>query len=340
MLAEAARTLFTRGRNLEEALGLRAVYLKFEGSNPTGTQKDRIARHCYEDAHAKGYSTITVATCGNFGASMAWACSHNGIRPAIFVPSDYHTPRIVEMEQRGARIVRVPGDYEDAVAASRDAAREYGWYDANPGSEAQWEISRLGYGRIAHEIVHDLGRMPDSVAVAVGNGTTLAAVYDGFKQVALERNHDTLPRMVGASTPRGNPIIKSWKMGSRVCLDLRPEEVRETEVNEPLVNWHSFDGQRALDAIHESGGFAAYASDAEMRRLTATCRHLEGINVMTASTAALVGLAKGVKERRLSDGVHVAVLTGRHYEKPRARVAPHARIGKDLPTRSEVGPVS
>jgi threonine synthase len=162
MFAEAGSTLFSRGRNLETALGVRSIFLKFEGSNPTGTQKDRIARHCYDEAHAKGFDTITVATCGNFGASMAWACSHNGIRPTVFVPSDYHTPRIVEMEERGARIIRVPGDYEDAVLASRQAAREHGWYDANPGSDAQWEIARRGYGGIAHEIVADLGRMPDT----------------------------------------------------------------------------------------------------------------------------------------------------------------------------------
>lgn len=318
MLAEATQTLFSRGRNLETELGVRALYLKFEGSNPTGTQKDRIARLCYQDAHEKGYSTITLATCGNFGASLTWACSHNGIRPAVFVPSDYHTPRIVEMEQRGARIIRVPGAYEDAVAASQQAAHDYGWYDANPGSDHQWEIARLGYGRIADEIVEALGgRVPDSVAVAVGNGTTLAAIHDGFARLARERGDARIPRMVAASTPRGNPIIKSWKNGSRACTDLKPEEVRETEVNEPLVNWHSFDGQRALDAIWQSDGFAVYASDAAMRRATALTRSLEGITVMTASTAALVGLAKGRKEGRLADGIHVAVLTGRHFERPR-----------------------
>ena len=332
MLTEAGATLFSRGRNLEAALGLRSVYLKFEGSNPTGTQKDRIARHCYEDAHAKGYDTITVATCGNFGASMAWACSHNGIRPAVFVPSDYSTPRLVEMEKLGARIFRVPGDYEDAVQASKDAARSHGWYDANPGSDGQWELARRGYGRIAREIVGDLGRMPDSVAVAVGNGTTLAAVHDGFKEAALELNHATLPRMLGASTRRGNPIIKSWRAGSKQCLDLRPDEVHETSVNEPLVNWHSFDGQRALDAIHESNGFAVYASDDHMRRLTQLTRNLEGINVMTASTAALVALEKGAKEGRLQEGLHVAILTGRHFERPRRRAA-DAAAGASPPAR-------
>lgn len=338
MLLDAGSTLFSRARNLEAELGLRAVHLKFEGSNPTGTQKDRIARLCYDDAHAQGFDTITVATCGNFGASIAWACAHNGIRPAVFVPSDYHTPRVVEMERKGARIVRVPGDYEDAVAASREAAKQYGWYDANPGSDAQWDISRRGYGQIAQEIYDALGRMPDSVACAVGNGTTLAAVHAGFSEIAKEVGVAT-PRMVGCSTKRGNPIIKSWKIGSRECLDLKPEEIRETEVNEPLVNWRSFDGQRALDAIYGSNGYAAYASDAELRRFTGLVRSVEGISVMTASTAALVGLAKGAKEGKLTQGVHVAVLTGRHFERPR-QPRTGAPVARPLPTRQETGPVS
>lgn len=323
MRMDAGATLFTRGRNLEPALGLSQIHIKFEGSNPTGTQKDRIARHCYDAAHRQGFDTITLATCGNFGASIAWACAHNGIRPAVFVPSDYHTLRLVEMEKLGARVIRVPGDYEDAVLASQAAARDHGWYDANPGSDAAWDIARAGYGRIAHEIVEELGRMPDTVGVAVSNGTTLAAIYDGFRQVARERSGiGALPRMLAASTPRGNPIIKSWQAGLKECVDLRPEELKETSVNEPLVNWHSFDGQRALEALYDSNGIAVYATDAELRRLTALTRSLEGISVLTASTAALVALHKGAQQGQVKDGVHVAVLTGRHFEKPKRISAP------------------
>jgi len=315
---ETGHSLFTRARNLEQALGVKKIYLKFEGSNPTGTQKDRIARIHYEDAHAQGYDTITVATCGNFGASIAWACSHNGIRPTVFIPNEYHTNRVVEMERLGARIIRVPGSYEEAVAASRAAAKENGWYDANPG-EDNYDLSRRGYGRISEEIFKDLGRMPDTVSVACGNGTTLAGVYDGFKGVVEEHGIDRVPRMIAASTPRGNPVIKSWKKGLKTCVDLKPEEVRETEVNEPLTNWHSFDGQRALDAIYESNGFAAYASDAEMRRLTMLIRNMEGINTMTASTAALAGLLKILKTHKDSLGdTHVIVLTGRSFSRPSA----------------------
>lgn len=331
MIEASGDTLFSRVRNVESELGFRRVWVKFEGSNPTGTQKDRVAQAFYADAHAKGYRVVTLATCGNFGAAIAYACSQNGLRPALFVPTDYHTQRVVEMERLGARVIRVPGSYEDAVATSRRAAAENGWYDANPGGDAQWEIARVGYGAIAREIVEKLGRVPDTVSVAVGNGTTLAGIAAGFREVIGERGNalpsHRLPRFVAASTPRGNPIIKSWKAKSRTCIDLKPEEIRETKVNEPLVNWHSFDGQRALDALYESQGFAHTASDAEMRAATNLLRNAEGINVMTASTAALVGLAKARRDAGDALGdCHVVVLTGRHFPKPRAPEATPASL--------------
>lgn len=348
MVTHAGDTLFSRARNLESELGFGRIWLKFEGSNPSGTQKDRIADAACADAHERGLSTVTLATCGNFGAAVARAAAAAGLRAVVFVPTQYHTPRVIEMERLGARVVRVPGDYEGAVAASRRAASDAGWYDANPGSDGQWDLSVRGYGRIAREIVDDLGRVPDTVSVAVGNGTTLAAVYAGFKEVIRERfdalpghterlegasDSSRAPRMIAASTPRGNPVIKSWKAGLSVCSDLKPDEIRETIVNEPLVNWHAFDGQHALDALRESSGFAAYASDAEMKRATSLLRTLEGINVMTASTAAVVGLRKA--HEALGDVIgdtHVIVLTGRHFVAPRASMRAVAAAPQLAPT--------
>lgn len=328
-------TLFTRARNLERALGVGKIFLKFEGSNPSGTQKDRVAVAAYADAHEKGFDIVTLATCGNFGAAIAEACSHNGIRPVIFIPTQYHTPRVAEMERLGGRIVRVPGDYEAAVEASRRAAEAHGWYDANPGGREQWDLSRRAYGGIGREIVNALGDLPDSISVSVGNGTTLAGVYEGVKEVVHRGGFDPsrwtrgMPRMIAASTPRGNPIVKSWKAGSRTCTDLSREEIRETTVNEPLVNWHSFDGQRALDVIWETNGYAEYATDRDMVRAAKLIRELEGVNALTASSAALVALEKTAKARAEDgdvdwlDGTHVVVLTGRSI--PRTR---HSRAGQ------------
>ena len=51
--SEVGDTSLTRARNIEREIGLRQIYLKFEGGNPTGTQKDRIAFAQALDALAK-----------------------------------------------------------------------------------------------------------------------------------------------------------------------------------------------------------------------------------------------------------------------------------------------
>ena len=120
--SEVGDTNLTRARNLERQVGLRQIFLKFEGGNPTGTQKDRIAFAHARDAVRRGYEAITVATCGNFGAAVATAAAMSGLRALIYIPEAYHTRRVTEMAELGARIIRVPGDYEASVEASMQRA--------------------------------------------------------------------------------------------------------------------------------------------------------------------------------------------------------------------------
>ncbi|MDH4219896.1 MAG: pyridoxal-phosphate dependent enzyme, partial [Candidatus Aminicenantes bacterium] len=69
--SEIGDTHLSRARNIEREVGLRQIYLKFEGGNPTGTQKDRIAFAQVLDAMRRGFDSITMATCGNYGVAMA-----------------------------------------------------------------------------------------------------------------------------------------------------------------------------------------------------------------------------------------------------------------------------
>jgi len=109
--SEVGDTSLVRARNIEREKGLRQIYLKFEGGNPTGTQKDRIAFAQAMDALRRGFETMTVATCGNYGVAVALAASFAGLRCQVYIPQKYHTNRVKEMTSLGADIVRVPGDY-------------------------------------------------------------------------------------------------------------------------------------------------------------------------------------------------------------------------------------
>lgn len=308
--SEVGDTAFSRARNLEREYGFRQLYLKFEGGNPTGTQKDRIAFAQVLDALRRGYDAITVATCGNYGVALAMAASYAGLRAVVYIPESYHTRRIEEMARFDAEIVRTSGTYEDAMVFSRQRALSEDIYDANPGGP-NTAIQLAAYAGIAYELYDELRDAPAMVAVAVSNGTTLAGIYRGFVSLYRRGKTSRIPRIVAGSSYRKNPIVLGWTANAAACDDLLPESIRETAVNEPLVNWHSVDGDHALEAIRSSQGFASHVSDRNMTALSKKLREQEGFHVLPAATAGLFALLDQHKRTPLTGDRYVAVLTGR-----------------------------
>lgn len=303
---EVGDTWLRRARSLERDYDRSRLYLKFEGDNPTGTQKDRIAFAHLADAIEKGYGTVAVASCGNYGVATALAAKLAGIECRVYIPANYHTKRLAEMEVLGATLLRPPGSYEEVVEHSRAEAERNGWYDANPGGETNAELQIEAYAPIAHEIISQLdGNVPEVVAVPVSNGTLLAGIYRGFQQALPDRRP---PRLLAASSTRKNPIVVSWSRKLKQCTDLDPAKLRETLVNEPLINWHSFDGQAALDAVYATNGGAAQCSDEKLRRASAYLNKREALGVLPASCASLVAL---LETEGLEQALTVAVLTGK-----------------------------
>lgn len=308
--SQVGDTSMVRTRNIEREMGLRQIFLKFEGGNPTGTQKDRIAFAQAMDAMRRGFDTVAVATCGNYGVAMAMACSFAGLRSLSFIPGNYHTRRVTEMERLGAEIRRVPGDYEAAVAAAQKYADENECYDANPGGD-NTILQLMAYGNIAYEIYDELRDAPAVVAAPVSNGTTLAGLYRGFLSLYRRGKTSHMPRIVAGSSFGKNPIVRSFLLGEESCRDLSPERIRETHINEPLINWHAIDGDHALAAIKATKGWAADASDKAMRQYARLLSEKEGLRVLPASTAGLIALMERHRKAPLAGDRYVALLTGR-----------------------------
>lgn len=308
--SEVGDTQLLRARNIERQVGLRQIHLKFEGGNPTGTQKDRIAFAQAEDALRRGFDTVTVATCGNYGVAVALATSLAGVRSLIYIPEGYHTKRIDEMVTLGAEIVRTPGDYEAAVNASKQRALDDELYDANPGG-SNLALQLKAYGEIAYEIYDEMRDAPAIVAVPVSNGTTLAGIYRGFLSLYRRGRTSRLPKIVAGSSFKKNPIVQAHLNNHERCEDLEPHRIKQTEVNEPLINWHSIDGDLALGAVRATNGWAAYATDRNMRSYARMIREQEGLSVLPASTAGLLALIETHRQQPLPGDRYVAVLTGR-----------------------------
>ena len=308
---EVGDTGLHRAKTLEREFDMRQLYIKYEGDNPTGTQKDRIAFAQVYDALRREYEVVSLATCGNYGVAVALAANLAGIQCQIYIPESYHTERIIEMQMLDANIIRLPGSYEDVVKESSIIAQQNEWYDANPGgSNTPLQIS--AYAQIANEIVEDLGDAPKYCAAPVSNGTLFAGIYRGFVSLYKRGKTSRIPKMIAASSTHKNPIIESFKLGLDHCKDLNPAAIKETKYNEPLINWHSFDGEEALYALQQSGGEAYHISDAKMKKMTSLLLKKESMRVLPASTAGLIGLLELDEKLNLEPDRFVAVLTAKY----------------------------
>ncbi|MGP1991815.1 pyridoxal-phosphate dependent enzyme [Zobellia laminariae] len=308
---EVGDTGLHRAKTMEREFDIRQLYIKYEGDNPTGTQKDRIAFAQIYDALRREFKVVSLATCGNYGVAVALAANLAGIACRIYIPESFHTDRVVEMQLLGAEIIRMPGSYEDVVKESSELAKNNDWYDANPGG-ANTPLQISAYSQIATEIFEDLGDAPRYCAVPVSNGTLFAGIYRGFVSLYKRGKTSRIPKMIAASSSRKNPIIQSFLQGLDHCKDLNPDVIKETKYNEPLINWHSFDGEEALYALKESGGEAYNISDKKLKDMTALLAKKEGFRILPASTAGLIALLELDEKMNFEPDRFVAVLTAKN----------------------------
>ena len=234
-----------------------------------------------------------------------------GIECKIFIPESYHTERIKEMEVFNAEIIRLSGTYEDTVIQSSIFALENEWYDANPGG-VNTPLQIAAYAEIANEIYDQLRDAPKYIAAPVSNGTLLAGIYRGFVSLYKRGRTSRIPKFVAGSAAYKNPIITSFKSGLDSCEDIDPKLLRETAINEPLINWHSFDGNEALYALKTSGGEAHHISDRKMKEMSTFLHKKEGYRILPASTSGLIALLEVHEKNELINDRYVAIITGKY----------------------------
>ena len=274
-------TTLKRCTKIEKRLGIRRLYVKLEGENPTGTHKDRMALLVALDARARGSDTVAAATCGNYGVALLRVCEKLGVSCRIYVPSEFEGTRNAEITDAGGQLVRVEGGYQDAIRICSRDCQENDWHDANPGG-ANKEVGIYSYSFIAKEVAQSLGRRPDWVAVPVGNGTIISGIWQGFTSMGMK------PHMLGTSN--NNAAIRG--MVSREYAPKPVPEMTLTHVNDPLAGNFLPDAEDAIAAMLDSNGAGMEISDEEMVSASQMFLEEENLDILPASASSLAGIMR------------------------------------------------
>jgi threonine synthase len=291
-------------RALGDRFGV-SLSLKRDGANPTGSSKDRGSSVLVTHAREQGRTVVACASTGNAAASVAAYAARAGLSCPLFVPSGTADTKIAQPLATGADVFAVDGDYDDAYEVCRRVARR-GLLDRSPGATPH---VLAGARTLGFELAEQAPGA-DWLVVAMGNGGTAAAAWQGWRAFADLGFVDRTPRLLGVQADGASAIHDAFSDPSSKPGSDRDRTPAETDIDSIAVGRpHRLDA--ACRALRESGGATVTVSDEATREATASLGRTEGLFVESACGSTIAGIRlareRGIVDR--GDSV-VAVLTG------------------------------
>lgn len=318
-LDEGGTQLFKCSR-LASDLGLKNLYVKFDGTNPTGSFKDRGMTVGITKAKELGMKTVTCASTGNTSASLSAYAGLAGMKCVVLIPEGkVALGKLAQAMMHGATVVQVKGNFDQALEVVMKASEKLGMYVLNSVNPFRIE----GQKTAAFEVCDQLGgKSPEYLYIPVGNGGNSAAYWKGFEEYESLCLTEGLPMVRGIQAEGSAPVADMFKHGKKVLEPVkRPDTVATAiRIGNP-ANW-----KKTVKAIKTSGGCATTVSDAEILHAQKLLAKHEGIFAEPAGAAAFAGLIKDVE----SGGVDrsssiVCVSTGHGLKDPDIAVSQCSR---------------
>ncbi len=292
-----------RADELASRLGLKSLYVKDDGLNPTASLKDRASAMAVAKASEAGASVIACSSTGNAASSLAGNAAAAGFETYIFVPSRAPQGKVAQLMIFGAHVISVEGTYEDTFALSAQAIEKYGWYNRNAAINP---YLAEGKKTVSLEIAEQMGwRVPDYVAVSVGDGCTIAGVWKGFRDLYETGYINRLPRLISVQAQGCCPLNRSLHTGE----PWTPME--ENTLADSIAVGVPRNADKALQAVRASNGIAVEVSDQEILEAMALLGRTQGVFGEPAGVAATAGVKKAVEQGLIErDATVVTIVTG------------------------------
>ena len=241
---------------LAEELGLGKLWVKDDGQNPTASLKDRASAMAVAKAQEAGAKVIACSSTGNAASSLAGNAAAAGIKTYIFVPSRAPKGKVAQLMTFGATVVSVQGSYEDTFELSKAAIDKWGWYNRNAAINPY--LSE-GKKTVALEIAEQLDwKMPDYIAISVGDGCTIAGLWKGLKDLYAIGFIDKLPRLISAQAEGCCPLNRA------IANNEEWYPMEENTLADSIAVGVPRNATKALNAIKESNGIVVNVSDEEI----------------------------------------------------------------------------
>ena len=290
--------------NLSKEWGVE-LYVKTEGTNPTGSFKDRGMVMAVAKAKEEGSDTVICASTGNTSAAAAAYAARAGMRCIVVIPEGkIAMGKLAQAIMYGAEIISIEGNFDQALAMVRKISETEPVALVNSVNPYRLE----GQKTAAFEVCDQLGGAPDILAIPVGNAGNISAYWKGFKEYH-EAKGTALPKMHGFEAAGAAAIVHN-----RVFEN--PETIATAiRIGNP-ASWHL-----ASAAVEESAGKIDEVSDEEILAAYQKLASTEGVFAEPASCASIAGVYKQLQNGTIAKGSKiVAILTGNGLKDPNTAI--------------------
>lgn len=278
---------------LAESLGMKRLWVKDEGRNPTASFKDRASAVVVARARQINAEIVVTASTGNAGAALAGMSAAIGQKAVIFAPRTAPPAKIAQLLIYNANVILVDGNYDQAFDLTIEAAQEFGWYCRNTGYNA---FTAEGKKTAAYEIwervilpndgnIHRL-----NIFIPVGDGNIISGIHKGFKDLQALGWLKNMPRLYGVQAEGSAAIANAFFAGNETIVPVEAKTIADSiSVDLPR------DGVRAVRAVRETEGKYVVVPDTEIIKGIAELGKV-GIFAEPAGATAYTGLVKALKD--------------------------------------------
>lgn len=292
-----------RADRLAANLGLKHVWVKDDGREPSASFKDRASAIAVVKAQEKGAGIITTASTGNAAAALSALCASVKQPNVIFVPQTAPPAKVAQLLVYGSLVMLVKGTYDDAFELCLQAAKAYGWYNRNT---AYNPYMTEGKKTASLEICEQLGwQAPDRIFVSVGDGCIIGGLHKGLKDLLALGWIDRMPKLMGIQAEGSAYMYQAWQNNEDV---LTKPPIDASTVADSISAGLPRDRIKALAAVKETEGAYISVTDAEILAAIPALARGSGVFAEPAGATAFAGLVKAVNQGLVSPDERIVVL--------------------------------
>jgi threonine synthase len=289
---------------LARAAGVRRVWVKEEGLNPTGSFKARGMSAAVTRARAFGIKGLVVPTAGNAGAALAAYAAAARIPTRVYAPRETPPSILNTIRTFGAELVLVDGHIGDAGKQARAFAAESGFFDVSTLREP-YRIE--GKKTMGLELAEQLGwTLPTHIIYPTGGGTGLIGMWKGFRElcaIGWLPYAVQMPHMIVAQASGCAPIVRAHQAGADCATSWENPRTHAAGLRVP----GPLGDRLILRAVRESAGDAVAISEEDIKASTQTLASETGIDAAPEGGCALAVLQEMARDGRITSDSEVVV---------------------------------